>query len=313
MILPPLKAPFDRDAWLDAREHGIGCSELGTVLGLESDRDVLNLWLRKRAALRGEKQERRPDNPAQKRGRLLEDTVLRFAEEDLGVKLAIQGRDYDVPITSPDYLGGSPDALIVEAARIIVEGVEAKTAAGRVALQYGEPGTDEIPEHHLLQCHGYMAVTGARRWHLCVLVGGAAFEFRRYVVERDETLCRVLRAKVRAWWERHVIAGEDPPVRGVAAGELARHKWPVHRDGLLVVENGAALETVLRMRSAQSLLGDAQIALDAMNDDFDNAEGEVKALIGQAEGISGPWGEVTWRSTKRGRTLRAKFYGGDET
>jgi predicted phage-related endonuclease len=306
MIQKPT-APFDRDAWLSAREHGIGCSELATLFGVAGDRALVDLWQRKRSAARGERQYHGKDNPASRRGRLLEDAVMAFLAEDIGAPILLQGRDFEIPIRHESRLGGSPDGLIIEG-RKIIDGAEAKTATSAVARQYGEPGTDEIPEKHLWQCHGYLALTGARRWHLGVLIGGHAFEFRRYVIDRDEALCRKILERVAAWWQLHIVEGEPPDVRGAAAGDIAARRWPVHRDGLLTVDCGDALAVVEAYRGALELHESAEAAEKAATVVLEDAEGDVKSLIGAAEGIRGPWGEITWRSTRAGRRIRAKFY-----
>ncbi len=36
-----------------------------------------------------------------------------------------------------------------------------------------------MPEHYVIQCHHYMAVTGASAWYLAVLILGKEFKYVR--------------------------------------------------------------------------------------------------------------------------------------
>ena len=62
--------------------------------------------------------------------------------------------------------------------------LEVKTA--RDGRGWGEPGSDEIPLHYLVQMHHYLVVSGAVVADLAVLIGGS--DFRVYEIRADAAI-----------------------------------------------------------------------------------------------------------------------------
>ncbi len=86
-------------------------------------------------------------------------------------------------------------------------GLECKTTT-TLSLKKFKNG--EFPDTYYCQCMHYMAVTGADRWYLAVLVLGR--DFMVFTIERDEEEITSLMEQEESFW-RYVENDEEPPDR----------------------------------------------------------------------------------------------------
>jgi predicted phage-related endonuclease len=116
------------------------------------------------------------------------------------------------------------------------------------------------------------------------------------VVERDQQLINGWVMTLRAWWERHVVAGVPPEPRSQAtAKRYLAERYPVSRGNILPAAP-ADLELGLGLVAAKARAKAAAEEVEA----YQNA---IKARIGSADGIAGvaTWktdalGAVSWKS-----------------
>ena len=150
---------------------------------------------------------------------------------------------------------------------------------------FGESGSNEIPDKYLVQVAWQMAVTGMPHATLVALVNGS---YREYRIAREMELEEILLAQVEKFWVDHVLARVPPPVDGSAAyGEYLRRRHP--RDSGLMLPPSPETEALTkRLRQAKAVLKEAE-----------GAEAEAKqalqSVIGDASGIEGL---CTWRTNK---------------
>lgn len=108
-------------------------------------------------------------------------------------------------------------------------GLEAKTASafatGRDS-DWGEDGTDQVPESYLVQVAAYQALTGCEYWDLAVIFGNQ--EFRIYHLTRDLELEGLILEAAEKFWRDHVLARIPPAPRDEAE---ARQRWQRHQPG----------------------------------------------------------------------------------
>jgi putative phage-type endonuclease len=99
--------------------------------------------------------------------------------------------------------------------------LEIKTT-GLFAKDWGEPGSDEVPNDAMCQSMTQMAVTGAPRVHVVALFGGQ--HEREYLIERDDEFIALMVEKARTLWFDHIIPRIPPQVDGSegAAAYLAQ-------------------------------------------------------------------------------------------
>lgn len=178
------------------RSQGLGGSDAAPALGLSPWKSALELYLEKRGELeQADISEKAPI----RWGNLLEPLVRQEW-------LRATGRTH---IVVPEQTFSHPDHPwmlanldgMVPGDRIL----EVKTA--RSGEGWGEPGTDQIPEHYVTQVQHYLAVTGFELADVAVLIGGS--DFRVYTLEADRELQELIIDGERQFWQR-VEAGTPP-------------------------------------------------------------------------------------------------------
>ena len=85
--------------------------------------------------------------------------------------------------------------------------VEIKTA--RYSKDWGEPGTNQIPESYMCQVQHYMVVTGFPVTDVAVSIGGGPPEL--YEIPADPELQTLLIEAEKEFWQR-VVEGNPPPL-----------------------------------------------------------------------------------------------------
>lgn len=183
----------------EARKKFLGSSDAAAVLGIDKYRSRHDVFLEKTAPL-----EDWNGNAATDAGTRLEGVVLDWAEQELQKAL-----------TRDQFLHGRTDCRAANLDAVILDDrhiVEAKTTGitGPRDEDYGEPGTDEVPERVIVQCHHQMAVAGPeyRLVWVPVLLGGVGF--RMFRVDRNDELIEAIVDQERKFWNDHVVARVAP-------------------------------------------------------------------------------------------------------
>ena len=186
-------------AQLAARKDHIGSSDVAAILGISPWASAYDVWLQKTGKL----EEKHETNDAMEDGNLLEAVVLRWASKELGAiekrPAMLEFRHNELPIVS------HPDGIVKE------DGVpvEVKTAGmrGPIMGNWGEPGSDEIPENYLVQCTVHMMCVKAEICHVpCWLGNKGRVLFR---VTRNADLVNVILERVAAFWK--LVQSDTPP------------------------------------------------------------------------------------------------------
>lgn len=181
-------------ARVEDRPHGIGSSDAAAACGMSPWKSPYWLCLEKMGTLQ-------PDPPTlrMRLGNVLEPFVADLYAEATGDKL------YEAQIAVHSELPwcfASPDRL-TESGKLL----EIKTA-GQWSQEWGPPGTNEIPEHYLIQVHHQMACTGWDYCDVAVLFGRE--DFAIYCVPRNDALiAEILRREAEFW--RWVEQRTPPP------------------------------------------------------------------------------------------------------
>lgn len=186
-------AEMSREEWLDRRRRTIGGSDAAGIVGLSRYATPYTVFLDKTGRL-----PEKPESEAMRLGRDLEDYVARRWMEATGKKV----RRVRAMLYNPAYPFAHADVD-----RMVVgeeAGLECKTTS---ALDLRQFRSVEFPEKYYAQCVHYMAVTGAIRWYLAVLVFGQGFF--TYTLERDGGEIDALMGAEEAFWVR--VERDDPP------------------------------------------------------------------------------------------------------
>ncbi len=140
-------------------------------------------------------------NPAMEAGNILEAPVLDWAETQLG---PIRRNCHSTLAGS--HIATNQDGI----AKNTGNPVEGKTSGivGPVYGEWGDDGTEEVPDAVMVQCHGHMIVTGADVCHVPVLIGGRGFLM--FHVRRCSDLCDIIMTRAARFWTNHVETATPP-------------------------------------------------------------------------------------------------------
>lgn len=264
-----------RDRWLAARRTGIGASEIAMVLGLAPGDwgSPFSLYWRKKLGTVAEM------NEAMEWGHRHETTIAEkffdqhqeFYEKRAGL---YRHPDHAWMLATPDRIAQPLDFGPPELVQI-------KT--GYSWDGWGDPGTDQIPIYYRVQVQQEMAVYGARRCWVPVLVGGNSY--REYVVDYDQGDVDTIVAAGEAFMAL-LDAGTPPAIDGSAATtSTLRELHPSVIDEPVTIP----LELADRYAQRRALLADAKAA-------YEETSNQVLALIGDCRSAVADGRKVATRS-----------------
>ena len=146
----------------------------------------------------------------------------------------------------------------------------------------------EFPEKYYAQCVHYLAVTGATRWYLAVLVYGRGFF--TFTLERDQAEIDALMAAEQDFWKL-VEQGSPPALDGLEpTGNALQRIYPISRGGDIHLFGREQL--LSRYFELQSQKKEILESIGAI-------ENTIKADMGEAErGNCGIY-SVSWKSQTR--------------
>lgn len=264
------------EEWLQLRKKGIGGSDASAILGLDRYRSAFDVYADKLGLKSDE-----PDNEAMRQGRDLEDYVVKRFEEATGKKT----RRRNAVIQHPDY-----NWLIGDIDRWVVgenAGMEAKTTS---VLNRAKFSQGEYPPNYYVQCVHYMALTGAERWYLAVLVLNRAFHV--FTIERDNDEIKALIEAERHFWEDHVLKQIPPPPDGTeSTQDIIKSLFPEakERESMALFGHEEKIRNYLELDAQIKELEQQQ---NALKQELQLALGTAE--IGKAQGYT-----VEWKNQQR--------------
>lgn len=197
--------------WIKYRKKGIGGSDAGAICGLNPYRSPMSVYIDKT-----EDSTDQADNEAMRQGRDLEQYVSERFCEVTGKKVRRANAIFynaDHPIMTANV-----DRLIVGENA----GLECKTASAYSADKW-QGG--KIPESYEIQCHHYMAVTGADSWYIACVILGKDFVYHK--IDRDEELIKMLVSIEEDFWNHYILNRVMPdPDGSKSCDEIIRKYFP---------------------------------------------------------------------------------------
>ncbi len=281
-----------RDEWLEWRRKGIGGSDAPAIIGLDRYRSAFDVYADKL----GLKQEQ-PDNEAMRQGRDLEEYVASRFCEYTGKKV----RRRNAILQHPEY-----PWMIADIDRWVVgenAGFEAKTTS---VLNRAKFSQGEFPPNYYVQCMHYMAVTGAERWYLAVLVLNKSFHV--FTIERDEAEIQALIAAEKDFWENHVLKQIPPaPDGSEATSEVIKQLFPEakEREEVALFGYEDKIEQYLQL---DAQLKELEKQKDAIKQELQLALSDAE--IGRAQGYIVEWKNQVRQTldTQRLKKEQAEIY-----
>jgi putative phage-type endonuclease len=277
----------------EMRLSGVGSSEVAAIVGLSPYQSAFDVFLEKTGKMppwEGNEHTRlgkRMERP------ILEEYVLRSgrAVEPL----------FEKTFRHPDrpWQLATPDGIDV----VDRYPVEAKHVGARMGKYWGEEGTDAVPMYYLVQTQWQMSTLMAQQAVVAALIGGDRFQIYPMTLEKE--IEQLLLNKVGEFWHENVQKDIPPePADTQRTREYLHQRYDVQRAPLRQANH---VESDLAHAFRQ-----AKIAAENADKYLENIKTRLRVSIGDAEGIEGVFGQITWRapavSTKTDWRALAEHY-----
>lgn len=249
--------------WLEARTHGIGASEAAAACNRSPWQSAVGLWAEK-LGLVPPKGETLP----MQIGTALEPLIAALYEAETGTKLRRVNQLRQHPthafmLASIDRRAGS---------RL----VELKYSDR--GMDYGEPGTDEVPEHVLLQVAHQMAVMDADEADVAAIIGGRPGVSIYHIKRHAGLEAGVIEREAEFW--QHVISRTEPPLdTSEATARALRAMYPA--------DDGTVLDATPDLVALVDRLAAARAAKKVADENERAASTALLDVIKNASGITG--------------------------
>lgn len=275
--------------FLEARQGGLGGSDMAAILGLSKWKTPLDVY---RSKVEPVEEEEEQSEPAYW-GHVLEDVVAKEYQRREGRKvqrinkllihpeLDCARANIDRAVVNPEIAG---NVRFKDGKLTTDRGLECKTGDRFTAHFWGEAGTDEVPEYYLVQCQWYMAITGVPYWDLSVLIGGN--DFRTYHLERDDELIADLLAEAEAFWRR--VEQRDPPEP--MNMDDAHHLWPEHIKSKSTIVGVDVAQLCLALNELKAEEKKMKMLMDEVKLEIVTSIGDAEQIAHKGEKIA------TWKA-----------------
>lgn len=211
------KAAHAREQWLAERRTYLGATDISAILGLNPYDSPREVWLRK-MGLVAEKEATLP----MELGTFLEPFIAAQYTKRTGIKST---KAKTVRHPKFPFLACNPDRNI----KLKHDGhtykglLELKSVGHWASANFGQDGSDQVPEHYLIQCLWQLIITRADFVQLVALVDNRELRIFTYTlipelstiahVFTKEKATQVFNDAIR-WWNLHIIEGVEPEMTG---------------------------------------------------------------------------------------------------
>lgn len=268
---------------VEIRRTGLGASEIAAVAGLSPFEAPLDVWLRKLGIV----DLGTAAGPAAEVGSELEDGLARLFAIRTGLG----------PITLPHttlrhpdrpWQLASPDVLVGDDPEHPLAAVELKVVGVHMAAHW----EDGIPAYVRAQVAQQQEVMAhVPDWYVARLIGT---DFAVFDVPRDPEAGATITQIGEDFWTQHVLA-ETPPPPAADESRLAYVKKLYARGGqsgsireVAAEDVGHVADLLERYRAAKAELSRAEVVKGDL-------EAALCEIVGEDDGISGPFGKFTWK------------------
>lgn len=274
-------------AWLADRRKHITGTDVAAILGVNSRKTALRVWLEKKGEIEPE-----DENEAMRWGKRLERIILEVYAEEVGEEIVFADPFKLIESKKLPILGATLDAEWLRGDR---RPVDAKNV-GIKHKEWGDAGTDKVPQMYVAQILVQAHVLDTPCGDIAALFSGN--QFARYTIDRDEELEEIILERVGEWWERHVVKDTPPPMDGSEKISKWLAKRFAQSTGLMIPpkpEHFAYASRIARIKAFEKRMAEERARCENM----------LKEAIGAADGLEGL---ATWKFDKDATALDEKAY-----
>lgn len=275
---------MNRQEWLKERKNYLGGSDLGSICGVNKYKTGLDVYLDKTSDEIAEE-----NNSYTHWGNILEAAVANEYARVTGNKVV----EPIGTIYHPKYsfLGANIDRFVNGGEYIL----ECKTAGFHMASEWGEEGTDQIPDSYKCQIAYYAAIADVPKVDIAVLIGGNDFRIYRYM--RDKALEDKLLQIAINFWNKHVLAKVPPEPSNLKDIEL-----------LYPNSNGSEVEVSQEILDDIQKLKELKAQVKDIEEESTHLQESIKKYMKDNELLVDSSGQIyaTWKTGKARKALDAK-------
>lgn len=270
--------------YLEERRKGIGGSDVAAILGLSPWKTPYRVYQEKRKEIDDWKGNAQTDW-----GTRMEPVLRQWYSDTTGrvVRVPdkiIKSNKYPFMLASLD--GFTDDKRVVEI----------KTA--RHGKDWGEPGTNEIPDYYAVQCHHYMIVTGYEVTDMPVSIAGGSPAL--YEVPADKEIAEMIIEACASFWQRVVDGNPPEPVNYADAVQ----RFGKSTSTGSVMANDLIVSLIERLRTTRE-------KMDELKATEETIKSEIISYLGDnGDCLITPSGETlcTYKLAKGRKTFDAKTF-----
>lgn len=282
--------PKDRAEWLEHRKHGIGSSEVATILGLNPWETPYQLWRRKKGL----------DTPkdetfAMKAGHYLEDAVSQFWADATGREvIKSSAGDWLIVNNEREFLRASPDRTYwipgLPKSNENKGILECKTTQMSI-------DADDLPKHWFCQVQYLLGVSELTQGSLAWLCSGREFGYKDIAFVED--FYGWMTEEIERFWVDNILGGIEPAATSVADVVT---KYARHTEGKIIEASVEILTAYTRLKEVRAEIAKAEAEKEEL-------EAKIKIGFGDAEAISyGGQTLATWKASKESAKFDSKAF-----
>lgn len=264
----------------EIRAGGITGSEIGKLVGVSRFGGPISVYETHVLGINPDK------TLAMELGGLVETPICRLYARRTGNRVY---RTTTLVAANNPLCRATPDRLVYEqSSSDPIAVLEAKHSSWRDRKNWGD-GLDEISEEHVPQVTWEMAAAGLNRADVAVLFDKN--EFKIYTVEFNQELFDGMYELAERFWTDHILAKTPPePDASNQYREFLGHAFPGETSNLIESDADASL-LAAGLRDLIMMVKEDEQMVEAKRQ-------QIKLLIGDAAGLVGDWGKITWKKNK---------------
>lgn len=261
----------------ERRRVVVGASEVGLLFGLPAfgGKTLSDLWFEKKyGTVSGSK-----GNASTALGTRLEPVILSAAEDRLGTAI-IDRQKWVIKGSNGATLDGR-----LESTGAVIDAKTSGIIGPNHLAEWGDDGSDDVPDSYLLQIQAQMLVTGAELGWLAALIGGRGFAM--FQIQPQAALMQAIQTKSEAFIAS--LDSEEPPAEPPQLDTLKR----IRRQPEKVLPRSSELDQLYeRFEQVNATAKDAEKSKEQL-------QRQLLAMLGDAEAAECNGGLLTYFQQSR--------------
>jgi putative phage-type endonuclease len=268
-----------REAWLKARNKGLGGTDIASILGVNKYKSPYQVWEDKTG--RGQKFE---GNKMTRRGQYMEDAVANYFEDATGMKIIKASESAEICIhPTYSYLIGSTDRRYFnpDGSKGVLE--------CKTTMSSFEADISSLPQSWFVQLQWYLGLTGYKRGAIAWGELGYSSDFKHVIVDFNPDFFNYIVGEGVRFWNEYVTTDTPPPATTSADVERI---YSIHAPNKFITASDEFFQTYSELKELKGKAKDLEADICAR-------EEALKLVLGDAEGAR--YGDdilVTWKAAK---------------